>query len=332
MRAIYNLEELKEVTRLIQILERKFSDYSETRLLAEISHRNGSFPVHGIILGKRGEHTNRPTLAFIGGVHGLERIGTQVVIAFLQSIVERLSWDQSLLEDLKQIRILFVPLLNPLGFALERRSNGNGVDLMRNSPINSPKPTPLVGGHRLSARLPWYRGVEGAPMEAEAQALVQFIEQQCFGNPFNLILDVHSGFGGIDQIWFPYAKSKEPFPGIKEVKLLKGLMDRVLPHHVYRFEPQSKHYQTHGDLWDYLVDRHQSKFSSDRFIPLTLELGSWIWVKKNPKQIFSFLGPFNPIKPHRIKRTLRRHLPLFDFLIRVTRSSEAWLKASEEGC
>jgi hypothetical protein len=63
-------------------------------------------------------------------------------------------------------------------------------------------------------------------------------------------------------------------------------------------------------------------------LPFTLEMGSWNWVKKNPIQLFSFLGPFNPVKPHRIRRTLRRHLPLLDFLLQVLSSSEHWTKVN----
>lgn len=34
---------------------------------------------------------------------------------------------------------------------------------------------------------------------------------------------------------------------------------------------------------------------------------------KNPRQLFSRHGMFNPIKAHRIKRVLRRHADLLDF-------------------
>jgi hypothetical protein len=99
---------------------------------------------------------------------------------------------------------------------------------------------------------------------------------------------------------------------------------------VYRLEPQAKIYTTHGDLWDYLYDM-KLKASGERvYVPWTLELGSWMWLKKNPRQFFSALGPFNPIQPHRIKRTLRRHIPLFEFLHRAIMSSTPWTELTEE--
>jgi hypothetical protein len=65
-------------------------------------------------------------------------------------------------------------------------------------------------------------------------------------------------------------------------------------------------------------------------LPLTLEMGSWTWVRKNPLQAATSLGRFNPVKPHRRRRTLRRHLPLLDFLFRAARSSHLWARFDEE--
>ena len=58
---------------------------------------------------------------------------------------------------------------------------------------------------------------------------------------------------------------------------------------------------------------------------MTLELGSWLWIRKNPRQLFSRHGIFNPIKAHRIKRVLRRHADLLDFLTRAAFAAPRWL-------
>jgi hypothetical protein len=144
-------------------------------------------------------------------------------------------------------------------------------------------------------------------------------------------LDVHSGYGQIDRLWFPFAKSRQPFPSLAEAAALKRLLDRTLPHHVYCIEPQSNHYLAHGDLWDYLYEEHRRQRPGGCFIPFTLEMGSWLWVKKNWSQAFSILGAFNPRRPHRIKRTLRRHLLLFDLFHRAVRSSDSWSTLDEPG-
>ena len=69
-------------------------------------------------------------------------------------------------------------------------------------------------------------------------------------------------------------------------------------HHRYVIEPQSRQYLAHGDLWDHLYLRSRER-PERVFLPLTLEMGSWIWVKKNPRQLFSRQGIFNPLVQHR---------------------------------
>lgn len=309
-------------------------------LPGRIGRKACEFPMYGISIGS--SRPDAPTLGIVGGVHGLERIGSQVVLSYMVSIVERLTWDETLHRDLQNLRILFVPLVNPVGMYLERRSNGNGVDLMRNAPIDAEdKPSFMVGGQRISSLLPWYRGRLGEAMELENRALCDFIRRESFQSPASLWLDVHSGYGIKDRVWFPYAKSSRPFPNVAEVYSLKRLLDRTYPYHVYQIEPQANEYTTHGDVWDYMYDeRHKAALlqSGDGaqkpfFLPLTLEMGSWIWLRKNPFQLFSFLGPFNPIKPHRKKRTLRRHLVMFDFLMRAMVAHKVWTNpnAAERG-
>jgi hypothetical protein len=59
-------------------------------------------------------------------------------------------------------------------------------------------------------------------------------------------------------------------------------------------------------------------------LPLTLEMGSWTWVKKNPRQLFTRHGIFNPVISHRVERVLRRHVPWLDFLVRAAASHARW--------
>lgn len=270
-----------------------------------------------------------PTLGLFGGVHGLERIGAQVVLALMRSFSELLLWDELLNQALQKFRIVFFPMINPLGMMELRRSNPNGVDLMRNAPVEAEDGarTWLLGGHRYSSNLPWFRGNNG--LEPEAQALVDFCRAQFFESSAVIAVDFHSGFGLQDQLWFPYAKSVRPYPHLAETYVLAESFERTYPNHFYRIEPQSKNYTTHGDLWDYVYDMYREK-NPGTFLPLTLEMGSWMWVRKNPLQLFSSLGPFNPMKPHRVKRILRRHMTLYDFLIRSMVSHQKWSSLSVE--
>ena len=54
-------------------------------------------------------------------------------------------------------------------------------------------------------------------------------------------------------------------------------------------------------------------------------MGSWLWVKKNPRQLFSRHGMFNPVAEHRLHRVLRRHTSWLDFLMRATCGHQEWL-------
>lgn len=272
-----------------------------------------------------------PALLVVGGVHGLERIGTDVAIAFLSSLVTRLGWDDVLRDALVRCRVIVVPLVNPVGMTRGQRANGNGVDLMRNAPPHRLGGTPLVGGHRISPRLPWYMGPPDAPMEAEAAALVQLVEQELFAAPLAIALDLHSGFGFVDRLWYPYARTREPLPDQPSIAALVQLLDDTLPNHVYRVEQTAQTYTIRGDLWDHLYDRRRAA-GGGTLLPLTLEMGSWTWVRKNPMQILSSLGMFNPTKPHRHRRTLRRHLPLLDFLVHAVASHRSWAPTTASAC
>jgi hypothetical protein len=257
----------------------------------------------------------------------LERIGAQIVIAYLRSLVRRLRWDSVLQRQLETLRLVFMPLVNPGGLLRGTRANPNGVDLMRNAPLDAREGVPwLIGGQRFSASLPWYRGQPGTAMETESQALCELVGAELLGRPFSIALDCHSGFGTVDRIWFPYAHTARPISRLPEVHALSEIFDNSHAHHRYVLEPQSHQYLTHGDLWDHLYLRACA--TPERiFLPLTLEMGSWLWVKKNPRQFFSRQGIFNPLIEHRHQRVLRRHMAWFDFLTRAASSHSRWVPA-----
>lgn len=308
---------------LLERLIRRGAPALRSRVLARVEDKEGWLPVYGLELGSL--NPTAPALLLCGGVHGIERIGTQLLLAQLDTLLQRLRWDLSLQQLLQQVRIVLCPLLNPVGMVRGWRCNGNGVDLMRNAPVTAEQPGPWpVSGHRLGRWLPWYRGEPGQPMETEAQALCTLVEEQLATAPFTLALDCHSGFGLRDRVWFPYSGRRQLLEHAAELHALCRLFERSHPHHPYLFEPQHHHYRTHGDLWDHLYQRHRQHQDSV-FLPLTLEMGSWLWVKKNLRQVTSYTGLFNPLVPHRHQRTLRRHQLLLDFLLRAVNAWQHWL-------
>ncbi len=311
-------EQINEMAEL-ELLIKKHKDKLRSSVLAEVPYKRHLFPLYGIELGTLNKPA--PTVIFVGGVHGVERIGCQVVLAFLSSLLERLEWDSHFQQLFDKVRVAFVPVVNPVGLHLNRRANGNGIDLMRNSGLDAQcRTTPLVGGHRISSLLPWYRGTNG--QELETQVLCDFVNSLAKKSSFTISLDAHSGFGLQDHVWFPYAGKQTPFENIAHIYRLMTLFEHSYPYHAqYRIAPQCHFYTTHGDIWDYLAIQNGKHL----FLPLTLEMGSWLWVKKNPRQLLSFSGLFNPQKKHRRHRILRRHTVLMEFLIQYAYSSENWL-------
>jgi hypothetical protein len=186
----------------------------------------------------------------------------------------------------------------------------------------------LLGGQRLSRRLPWYRGAASAPMERECAALCELICAEVLSRPFSIALDCHSGFGMRDRIWFPYAHTRKPFSHAAELHALMEHFSRAYPQHPYLFEPQSRRYLAHGDVWDFLCAEAATR--GQIFLPLTLEMGSWRWIRKYPRQLWSRLGLFNPLPAERLRRVRRNHLSWLYFLCHAARTYREWLPQADD--
>ncbi|MDX1588575.1 MAG: DUF2817 domain-containing protein [Oleiphilaceae bacterium] len=319
--------QLPELTRLERLLCEAPACFS-AEVITRVSAGPLELPVYQVTVGNA--PADAPALLLVGGVHGLERIGTEVILAWLDSLSQRLRWDHQLAELLDRVRLVLVPILNPGGMLMNRRSNPQGVDLMRNAPLWAQTDSAwMLGGQRFSRHLPWYTGTPEITMEAESLALEKLIMELLPGRPFSLSLDCHSGFGQKDRIWFPYAYRRRPMRRVADMMALKLLWQQAYPHHDYLFEPQSAQYLTHGDLWDYFY-KQVNKAHDLRYLPLTLEMGSWRWVRKRPRQLLRLDGLFNPQVPHRHQRVLRAHLLWLDFLLKATAHHHQWLPKGEQ--
>jgi hypothetical protein len=317
------LDALLKLGKMVEV-EKTLKGLVHFEVLTEIKYKDNSYPIYCFSIGsKKPEH---PTLFITGGVHGIERVGAQLAWSLLKTTLDRLVWDKAHQEFFKNIRLVFIPLVNPVGYSKFKRSNGNEVDLMRNSPIVAIDKTPfLLGGHRYSSKLPWFQG-ELNVLEEENKALFKKFLESARMSKSVISIDFHSGFGMKDRIWFPFSYTKKPFDHIAEMHALSKLFQDTYPYHIYKIEPQSKGYLLNGDIWDYLYLELKKQNPDATYLPLTLEMGSWIWVRKNPWQIFSKEGIFNPVKEHRLKRTYRRHNLLFDFLLKALYSDNVWTK------
>jgi Zinc carboxypeptidase len=315
-----DLPELEELERFLEQHAARF----EVRTLCEVDAPGRRFPVYALTLGNPSREA--PAAGFFGGVHGLERVGTQVLLSFLASLASRLDWDERIQRLASELRLVFMPLVNPAGMHGKTRANANGVDLMRNAPLEARERVAfLVGGQRLTPRLPWYRG---KTMENESEALCRLAREELLSRPFSIALDCHSGFGLRDRIWFPYAHTRDPFARLAEVHALVALYTEAHPSHPYLFEPQSRRYRAHGDLWDYLCAEAASR--GPVFLPLTLEMGSWRWIRKSPRQLWSRIGLFNPLPAERLQRVRRNHLSWLYFLCQAAAAYRDWLPTGAE--
>lgn len=316
------MDTLKELKTIYELQEIK-DDIIETEVLSHVEYKGKKFPIISFSIGSKDPAA--PTLGLFGGVHGLERIGTHVVLSYLSSIMTQLKWDEELRESFKNYRLVSIPLINPAGMAYFKRANPRGVDLMRNAPTkaNIENAMPLLSGQSYSKKIPWFRG-DPNEMEIESRSVVEFVEKKLFQSQMSLSVDFHSGFGLKDRLWYPYGYTKSASIRQPEIDKLTNLFNETIPHHVYKIEPQCASYAIQGDLWDYLLDEHISR-GQGIYLPWTLEMGSWSWVKKNPLQIFSAEGLFNPIKDHRYQRTMRRHFLLIDFLSKAVRNHKNWI-------
>lgn len=317
-----NLPELLLTEELILL----GGDSVSFRMEAVVQLDRMRLPIYAILMGS--EHASGACL-MTAGMHGVERIGTQVLLAFLRAMIERKRWDDALQTVLERACWIVVPILNPGGMSLNWRANPNGVDLNRNAPIDAlksdaPKPLWLGGGQTLSARLPWFRGCSVQGLEVENQALQRLMVDDLTGFNAVLALDLHSGFGARDRLWFPYAYRRRPIDTLPEFMALKLLWENSFPPEAYQFEPQSAHYLAHGDMWDYLYRKLRDDHTQ-RILPLTLELGSWRWLKKRPLHIFRQLGLFHPLVPRRVGRACRDHYSFLMFMLHASASLDGWL-------
>ena len=320
MRHLYELQRIRD-------LANTNDELVNSRVLGEVEVDGNKFEIISLVIGPPDE--TFPVFGVFGGVHGLERVGTHVVVHWLESLLSRLTWDQHLRESFKHARIVSIPLINPGGMYLNRRSNPNGIDLMRNAPVEAvSKASFLVGGHRIGAALPWFRGKVGQDMQLESKTLCDFVLQETVHAKAIITLDCHSGFGTEDRLWYPYAKQVGEFPHEQSALAFGDLLRSAHPNHVYIVEPQAKQYTTNGDLWDFIYDTHLARATDvcPPYVPWTLEMGSWAWVRKNPKQALSLLGPFNPVLSHRYRRTMRRHLMLFEIMWAAVRNFSSWAR------
>lgn len=278
------------------------------------TRRGQRWPIYLLEIGRKKALKKHAPL-IVSGVHGLETIGVRIHLDILRGVLNSKSRYYS--EDLAngRLAIYSIPILNPAGVVRFTRSNAKGVDLNRNSGINAEKAIPFFGGHKVSPVLPYYRGLTH---QRETRALFRFLQQDFLRRRkrVHMALDIHSGYGSENYLWWPYSFSNKQ---VYQDKAFESIAAKLRAKHpLYRIEPMALSYQTHGDLWDYALlefeKRSVLKPRKSFFLPFTLEIGTWQEIKKSPGRLLNAEKIFNPPKSSR-KAYLKAHRQLLsDFI------------------
>ncbi len=276
-------------------------------------------PIYVLEIGKKSALRKNP-FALVAGVHGLETIAIRVLLDFLNEALNPKS--KVYLREIKsgKLALVTMPIVNPGGIVANTRSNPAGVDLMRNSGVDAESAMPFFGGHRLGNLLPYFRGSQPEP---EARQLMRFVREYLFPVKKGLApaLDIHSGYGSLNHLWWPYAFTKDPCEDTGLFQAIAKRLKSKLDDSFYRFGPQSESYTTHGDIWDklYLECHNPAKpRTGARFLPFTLEIGTWAQLRQNPKRLLKKKLIFNPDKESK-KEFIRAHRRFLYELVRLTK-------------
>jgi hypothetical protein len=285
------------------------------------------FPIYCLEIGKKSAIEKNP-VGIVAGVHGLETIGVRVALDFLEFLVSPKQKDFFPEIFKGDLGIVCLPIINPGGIVNTSRSNPAGIDLMRNSGIEAVKAPLFFGGHKISPKLPYYRGNH---LEPESRVVNRFLNKYFFPNDKAVmpLIDIHSGFGAIDHVWWPFAYTKEACADESIYKKMAWYLKEKNLHKDYEYGPQSETYTTHGDLWDkfYLEYRNliEIKKSKSRFLPWTLEIGTWSDILEYPLKLKRASGIFNPAKEN--KQTVIKSYRTFlrDFVRLSSKKPSYWL-------
>jgi len=309
---------VKEPQELIQLkrLEKNFGDIVIMEEIGEVAYKGYRTPINAFFISHKPK-PELPTIAFFSCFHGVEWIGSRVLVNFIEHLVREIKWDEDIKSLTEKVNICGIPIVNPIGRIEGYRSNGNGIDLMRNAPVVSEDALPLLGGQRISRHLPWYMG-EG--LEKENEIVVKFLNDYVFPSNFKMTIDIHSAFLRGSRIWIPYASGKKLRS--KEAAIFRQVrktLNGIYKYNPYKYEKQEHVYKTHGDFWDYNFDRHNDLYPGT-YLPLTLEISSWDWTMKNFLKHWSLESLFSPDSRKESNAEYIKHIMVFDFLIRFLKN------------
>lgn len=150
-------------------------DYISKRELARTVNDNPiylyEFKEPNVYSSSDGFEYSQPKILYIGGIHGHEKIAVDSDVVFFRDLCEDWTNQNSLRFIRSNAHIMFVPIVNPDGYELKQRTNGNGVDIARNFPVRwGEHPEDNTPGS------PYYGGSSPAS-EIETNVIMQLLEE-----------------------------------------------------------------------------------------------------------------------------------------------------------
>ncbi|MCB9476059.1 MAG: DUF2817 domain-containing protein [Deltaproteobacteria bacterium] len=133
------------------------------------------------------ENEAEPRVIFDGSIHGDEQIAEEVVMEFMDRLLSGYASADEYGALVDDFEMYFVPIVNPDGFEVPRRTNSRGVDLNRNFPIN------------------WNGGGSDPASEAEVRAMTDWYIESAAA----LAIQYHSGS---EVVNYPLDSTPQPAP------------------------------------------------------------------------------------------------------------------------
>ena len=78
------------MTDLEQLIE-SFGTRARARVIAHVHHGERSYPLHCVVVGS--PDPEAPSIGYFAGAHGLEKIGSEVVLAYMHTLLELMRWE-----------------------------------------------------------------------------------------------------------------------------------------------------------------------------------------------------------------------------------------------
>jgi hypothetical protein len=251
-------------------------------------------PIEAVRLSSSG--TEVPKVLFVGGTHGLEKVGVAMVIRLLDELVEGYVTDQRITSMLRQGEAWLVPVLNPDGYAASKRKNARGVDLNRNFGVGFSD-----GGAARWKFWPFYRG-PSPYSEPETRAIKDLTSNV----HFSIAVSFHS-FGGL--INFPYGYTREPSEDDELFRAISEEMRKRQPNEKYAARQLSWLYRPSGCLEDAL-------YENGRTLAFLIEIMRWFPRFLRPDVLLNRVSWFNP-KESELSWHLDNNIELALYLLQI---------------